>query len=572
MAYFLKKTLNKKGIYLQIYESYYDPNRKGGAHRSVKPIGYVEDLISESIPDPIAYYKHQVEQMNQQRSHNNSMDKAVKISNDSPEKFLGFFLVKSIHDSLNVKPILDLLQLKTKFQFNVYDLLSSLIYARLVEPCSKQKTHDCVIPKLVNSPLFSTTQIYSGIEYLGSEYEKMIEAYNHEIDKRWKFDTKHCYFDCTNFYFEIDKESSLQKKGPSKENRKDPIVGLGLLLDANQIPISMKIYPGNQSEKPIIRETIQEVKDRYHITGRTIQIADKGLNCAENIITALKNKDGYIFSKSVKQLPEVERTWVLLNHDYKEVLDDSGQLLYKIKSWTDKFEYIITDSTGKKKKVLIKEKRVATYNPKLAEKQIYEINKMVDKAQKCINQSAKRAEFGDSSKYVTFSSSDKDGNEVNHKVIAKINQDAVEKSKACAGYNLLVTSETSLDSTEIYKAYHNLWRIEESFRMMKSYLDARPVYLQKENSIKGHFLVVYLAVLLTRILQIHVLKDAFSTDQLFRLFTDYKVVQISERRWLNVTQSSVLISTLATLTKLPVDNLYLSQLDINKMLNLKFKD
>lgn len=139
MAYFLKKTLNNKGTYLQIYESYYDPNRKGGAHRSVKPIGYVEDLISESIPDPIAYYKLQVEQMNEQRSHNNSIDKAVKISNDSPEKFLGFFPVKSIHDSLNIKPILDLLQLKTKFQFNVYDLLSSLIYARLVEPCSKQK-------------------------------------------------------------------------------------------------------------------------------------------------------------------------------------------------------------------------------------------------------------------------------------------------------------------------------------------------------------------------------------------------------------------------------------------------
>ena len=130
--------------------------------------------------------------------------------------------------------------------------------------------------------------------------------------------TSKTYFDCTNFYFEIDKEDEFRKKGPSKENRRDPIIGLGLLLDANQIPIGMKLYPGNESEKPIIREVIKDLKNRNQITGKTIQVADKGLNCSNNIINAIKNKDGYIFSKSVKQLPEVEQTWVLLDNDYKE--------------------------------------------------------------------------------------------------------------------------------------------------------------------------------------------------------------------------------------------------------------
>jgi len=222
MAYFLKKTKNKKGTYLQIYESYYDPNRKSGAHRSYRPIGYLEDLISEDMPDPIAFYQNEVKELNDQRKHNLSLEKSARISEDTPEKHLGFFPIKAIQDSLGLKRVFDLLQTQTRFNFSVYDLLSSLIYSRLAEPCSKLKTHDCVIPKLVGSPLFSTSQIYEGVEYLGSMYEKIIEGYNHEINKKWPFDTKHCYFDCTNFYFEIDKESGLQKKGPSKERRTDP--------------------------------------------------------------------------------------------------------------------------------------------------------------------------------------------------------------------------------------------------------------------------------------------------------------------------------------------------------------
>ena len=197
---------------------------------------------------------------------------------------------------------------------------------------------------------------------------------------------------------------------------------------------------------------------------------------------------------------------------------------------------------------------------------------MVDKALKCINQSAKRAEFGESGKYVTFSPTDGSGNETNGKVIARINQEAIDRSKACAGYNLLVTSETNMKSTEIYKAYHNLWRIEESFRTMKTYLDARLVYLQKEDSIKGHFLIVYLSVLLTRIFQIHILKDEFSTDQIFRLFSEFKVVQLSDRQWLNISKKSALISALSSMTRLPLDHLHLNKSEIQKVLSFRFKN
>ncbi|MFR2879753.1 MAG: hypothetical protein ACLTC8_01535 [Lachnospiraceae bacterium] len=259
--------------------------------------------------------------------------------------------MKNINDKLSVKKYMDLMQTATDFRFNVFDMISALVYARLVQPCSKSKTYDEVIPKLFESYDFSLNQLYDGLEYIGCEYEKIIEIYNYQIQQMYQFDTSHTYFDCTNFYFEIDREDDFRKKGPSKENRKEPIVGLGLLLDANQIPIGMKLFPGNQSEKPVLRKVIDDLKKRNAVSGRTIQIADKGLNCAENIFHALKNGDGYIFSKSVKQLPETEKVWVLLPNDYKDVKDAEGNTLYCIKECVDEFEYKFTDSeTGSLKK------------------------------------------------------------------------------------------------------------------------------------------------------------------------------------------------------------------------------
>lgn len=382
MSYFLKKTNNKKGTYLQIYESYYDPTRKCGAHRSYKPLGYVHELQTTGIEDPIAVFTKEVQKLNQKCKQKKQAEKEQQISDVSPEKYLGYFLLKNINDSLGCKRFIDLMQTATNFRFNIFDMMSALIYARTVQPCSKSKTYDDVIPNLFENHDFSLDQLYSGLEYIGSEYEKVIEIYNHQINQTYPLDTAHTYFDCTNFYFEIDKEDDFRLKGPSKENRREPIIGMGLLLDANQIPIGMKMYPGNESEKPIIRNIIDDLKKRSHISGRTIQIADKGLNCFNNIAHALKAGDGYIFSKSVKTLPETEKTWVLLENDYADVKNKRGEILYRIKECVDDFSYSCTDTAGHKKTVKLTEKRIVTFNPKLAAKQKYEINRQVEKAKK----------------------------------------------------------------------------------------------------------------------------------------------------------------------------------------------
>ena len=570
MVYFLKKSNLKKGTYLQIYESFYDPQRKNSAHRSYRALGYLHELQEKGIEDPISFYKEEVARLNQQPAQKRSQDRDLQISEETPEKFAGYFPLKCINDSLGVKKYIDFMQTAAGFQFNVFSLMASLIYARAVCPCSKSRTFEEVLPRLFEPSSFTLNQLYCGLEYIGAEYEKIIEIYNHQVSRNYPFDTSHTYFDCTNFYFEIDREDSLRRRGPSKENRRDPIVGMGLLLDARQIPVGMKIYPGNESEKPVIREVIDSLKERNSITGRTIQVADKGLNCSENILHALKAGDGYLFSKSVRQLPETEVAWVLLKNDYQDIKNKKGEVLYRIKECVDEFPYKYRDAQGKERTVLLKEKRVVSFNPRLAEKQKAEIKRQVEKAKMLKAGDAKRSEYGDSAKYVTFKAVSRDGSENEGKIRAVLNQKAIDRALSLAGYNLLVTSETGMPARKIYAAYHNLWRIEESFRIMKSQLDARPVYLQKEDTITGHFLICYLTVLLTRILQFRILGDQYCSEDILGFFRQFRAAKISDRKYINLTRNSAFIREFSAMTGLPLTSYFLSEAQIKKMLSHRF--
>ena len=568
MAYFLKKTNNKKGTYLQIYESYYNPERKTGAHRSYKPIGYVHELQAKGIEDPISFYKEEVQKLNQEFQKRKQAEKVRQISEESPEKLLGYFPLKNLCDSFGCKKYIDLMQTATGFRFNIFDMMSSLIYARVVHPCSKLKTYIEILPKLFEAYDFSLDQLYSGLGYIGSKYEKIIEIFNHQVALKYPFDTAHSYFDCTNFYFEIDKEDDFRLKGSSKENKKEPIVGMGLLLDANQIPVGMKMYSGNESEKPVIRDIIDDLKQRSHISGRTIRVADKGLNCFENILHALKSGDGYIFSKSVKMLPETEKTWALLKNDYVAVKNKKGEVIYYIKDCVDDFTYNYTDKDGHRKTLKLTEKRIVTFHPKLAEKQKHEINRQVEKAKRLRACEAKKSEYGDSAKYVTFFSADRKGEKTTGKVKVEINENAIENAKKLTGYNMIVTSEIRMSASAIYAAYHNLWRIEESFRIMKSQLDARPIFMQKQETITGHFLVCYLSVLLTRLFQFHILKDEYGTEEIFDFIRDFRIAKISDRKYINLTRSSSFTKDLTARTGLPLTSYFLGNEYIKNRLRL----
>lgn len=557
MAYYLKKTKLKGRTYLSIDESFYSHDKKGTAHRCFKSLGSIETLEANGMDDPIAYYQKEVDELNKKRKD----DGVRKISDKSPLLYLGYFPLKSIMDKLKIKKYVDFFKLTTNFKFDLYEMLSSLIYARSVNPCSKHRTFHEVLPCLYNSYDYSYDQLLDGLSYIGGNYQKFVEIFTTITGEVYGLDTSKTYFDCTNFYFEIDREDDFRKKGPSKEKRKDPIVGLGLLLDNNQIPIGMEMYPGNESEKPVLRDVIDNLKKRNNITGRTIHVADKGLNCAQNIAFSKKSGDGYLFSKSVKGLPKKEKEWVLLEDDYKVVKDTNGKELYRYKSCVDQFPYAV-EHEGKEVTVQLTEKRLITYNPTLAAKKRYEINRMVEKAKSLTLSQAKRDDYGETGKYMNFT------DEKGGKAKVSINQEAIDKDLQLAGYNLIVTSETRMTDSDIYSTYHNLWRIEESFRIMKSDLDARPVFAQKESTIKGHFLICYLTVLLERIFQFKVLGNKYGASEIFSFMKDFKVTE-AEGKYINTTMDSDFIEHLSVNTGLPLQNYLLSETQVKSILNYK---
>ena len=568
MRYFVKKsTPSKKGLYLQIYKTNYVPG-KGNQNKSYKVIGYASDLIASGIPDPVAYAQNLVNELNSNLPNR----KEMKIGDISSSKNLGYFLIKSMIDYLDFDYILKLMSSNMKFHFNLSDFVRSMIYAQIVNPGSKHKAFEKVMPNIYGTESFSYDQILDTINYIGNDYQKFVELLNISIQKKWKRNTSNAYFDCTNYYFEIDLPKEDRQFGPSKEERHLPIIGQALLLDEDQIPIGMSLYPGNESEKPKIRESIENLKQRFDIDSRIVQVADKGLNCARNIYAASKEaNDGYIFSKSVhgKNLSKQEKQWVLLeneNNIWNEVKDSNGKLIYKYKECIDTFKYKFTNEEGKCVEFNVKEKRVVSYNPSLARKQKAQIQKQIDKAISISSlKQASKEEYGDSIKYVNFTSIDKEGEVV--KSIPSLNQEKIDEDLSFAGYNLLVTSEINKSAQDIYNTYHGLWRIEESFRVMKTYLEARPVYLQNKESIYGHFTICYMALTILRLIELKVFNDELPIGQIIEFIRNYNITETLEGSFINNATKSNTLSIIQKrygLSKL--DNIQLRKKDVENIL------
>ena len=576
MAYYLRKENKKKGTYLQMYESHWDKEKKQPRSKSVMAFGYVHELISDEIPDPIAYYTDFVAKKNKERAAAFAEDTRPRAFASPVEYNLGHFLLHTLLEELNVKEVIDILAAQMRFQFHIYDMVAQLIFSRIIYPCSKSKTVSSVFPHLYNSSPISEDQVYDGLSFIGGSYKKYIELFNHCYEQHYQRDFSNVFFDCTNYYFEIDLPYEDKQKGPSKENRHDPIIGQALLLDADLVPVAMQMYPGNESEKPYIRKVIEEMKSRYKVSGKTVQVADKGLNCARNIYAAVKEaNDGYIFSKSIhgRNLSEKEKKWLLLENEqniWKDYRDKDGNLLYRLKSCVDSFSYQfkeIDPETGRDvvKTFSVKEKRIVSYNPALAKKQKAEIQKMADKAANYAAYKAMtREDLGDSAKYLKITNKDKNGKKITP--VIGIDKEKVNEDLKYAGYNLMVTSELDMEPLQIYQTYHSLWKIEESFRITKSYLDARPVYVHKKETIYGHFLICYLSLFLLRVLEIKVFKNQINSYDLIDFIRDFRVVNKGDGSYINISRNQTVNEKVKKATGLTnLDALFLTEKEINNL-------
>ena len=556
--------------YLSIVDSYYDPQTKTNRHKTVQKVGSRKALIQQGISDPDAYADQILAELKAKRAKEKAATQAstsyAKIGEACPFESLGQYFIRAIDNCFDLVYTINLFgKASVQKRAEAGEILQDLVVARILDPNSKKKTFTEVIPTLKKHVTYSLDDIYSALEFFGLNYKRIVAWYRDQYSTLFGIDSSYTFFDTTNFYFEIDRQDDLRRKGPSKEHRPDPIVGMGLLLDAHLIPINMVLYPGNESEKPKFKEVLCELKHESSIKGKTIRVADKGLNCAQNIYDAIQVGDGYIFSKSIKGLAEKERAWALAKDGFKAQIDPyTKDCIGEIKSVVDTFEY---KDSHTHKVFKVKEKRVVSLNFALRKKQLQEIDKMVEKSERLRVGGAKRSEFGECAKFVTFKVKGSDDGEVE----ATLNEAAIEKARACAGYNMIVTSETYMDALSIYATYHQLWRIEETFRTLKTFLDARLVYLQRPERIKGHFLVCYIAILVTRILQFIYLNNKFGTPEIIEFLRGLKVLEVGSRTFRNLSSRTSLGDYIASHTHLKVDKATPTLSEINAIRNLKFK-
>lgn len=566
MSYFLKKTKTNKGIYYQIYDGNYNKEKRHVTQKSISVIGYHEDLLKKGIKDPLNYAQELVTKLEQERKEKARLSRIKTIDDLCDIKNLGTSFVSSFLDSLNIELPINVFNYGRRVNYKLYDVMKFLIASQIYDPSSKLSEYNNLKDKFLFDSNFTYSNMLDALDVLGEDYQSVIELFNKHFKNLYKFTTDKVFFDCTNYYFEIDKPYDDKQKGPSKENRNNPIIGMGLLLDKNQMPISMKMFPGNKSEKPIIREIINEMKKSNQIKGKTIQVADKGLNCGQNIFECIKNNDGYIYSNSVKKLSAKELVWVDKEDDY--IKDCEENCTFKYKECIDDFKYDFVFN-GTKYSKNFRQKRIIYWSKKLEDKHKIEINMLIEKAKKLALSQAKKSEYGECSRYINFAKIDDDGEITVENVKKIIDQEKIEKDLKYCGYNMLITSETTIPAKEIYNVYHRLWRIEESFRILKTDLCARPAYLQGKYKIYGHFLMCYLALVFIRYVELIILKDEIPAISIINFIRKFEVFD-NEELYVNLLKKRYCIDNLISITNLPINKKIFNEKDLESFKKYRF--
>lgn len=574
MAYFLRKTMRKNGdIYYQIYDSYYSAEERKNKNRSVEKLGLLSRLRREGESDSECEQRLRDMVSERERDRNGKQAKQIDDSDDMVN--YGYFLLERMVRHLDVRKQIDLLTLGSRIRFSLSDVLFSLADARVIDPCSKWKTFAEVFPLMYEDPTkkISLSQMYSGVCFLGTVVQDVVDILNAAIDKRFGRSLDRVYFDCTNYYFEIDCESGIRRRGPSKENRTSPIVSMALLLDSDLIPYQMEIFPGNESEKPRLPRALDRIREEKGKESKIIQVADKGLNCAENIRKCGKN-DGYIFSKAPKMMADKDLEWVFDEKGWTDVMDKNGEVSYRYKSVTDVYDYEFKDENGKTVKFTKAEKRVATFNPSLRKKQAIELTRQYDKAmKKTASAQIKEAVGGKNAKMISVDAvSKKTGEELEDaQIVLSGNKEKLEHDLKLAGYNILITSEVAMKESEIYDVYHKLWNIERTFRMMKTQLAARPAFASTDDGIRGHFLTCYTSIVLLRLLEKKLFSDEFTVEEIIEYIKKARAFRLGDNDYCNLLKrkDAAISEYIQKRTELPLLNKRLTDSKIKSFFNTK---
>lgn len=520
---YLKKSKYKNGrTFLSINESYRDPVSKTNKNRSVMKIGYLDDLAGK-YDDPVAHFKALAVKMTEENESQNIMtlkiDTAAHMDkNEDNVKNLGYIILSKIYHELEIDKYLLSRQRSAKFRYNTNSIMQLLVFARIIYPGSKLYAFNCKEAFFERFD-FKLEEVYRSLSFF-SEHKEALQLWMHErVLKKYSRDTSLVYYDLTNYYFETDQQDGFRMKGVCKEHRPDPIVQMGLFMDRNGIPVSYKLFAGNEADCMTLRPMISETARNYSL-GRIIVVADKGVISSDNIWYTLSARNGYVFSYSVRKSDKAFKDYVLDQDGYRWNKDKT----FKIKSRLEPRTIKVTSSRGGKICKQVEEKQVIVYSDKYAEKARHDREQAVQKAKDLIKNPSRydRAASYGAAKYIKNLVFDKDTGEVmeDAKNLLVFDEEKLKDEAVYDGYYAIVTSEIDMGDNEILDIYHGLWEIEETFKITKSTLETRPVYVSLKDHIEAHFLTCFIALVLVRLLEFK-LDGKFTTEEIISSLKKY---------------------------------------------------
>jgi len=399
-------------------------------------------------------------------------------------KNIGYAALSKLYHELGLHTFFSNNSRPFKSKFNTNNIMKLLIYSRILSPASKKKTYELKDRYFENND-FSLDDVYRCLTQVITFKDRLQKNLHQQIRDKYGRTTELVYYDVTNYYFEIDKQDELRKKGVGKEHRPDPLVQMGLLMDTKGIPIMYDLFPGNTNDCLTLMPVLDQVKKNYEI-GKIIVVADKGINTADNIAFCLAKGDGYIYSQTVRGGNKELKAFVLDPSGYRQFGDG-----YKIKSRLYPREIAVSNAEGGRTKIRIDEKQVVFYSPDYDRRAKADREPALLKARDLVKNPSrynKTISYG-AAKYVKNLVFDpKTGEIVTTKQKPVFNEARLREEEKFDGYYAIVTSEWRKSDEEIIDIYRGLWCIEEAFKVTKSDLETRPVFLSRDDHIRAHFL------------------------------------------------------------------------------------
>ena len=536
---YLKKSTNKKNgrTYLSIASGYRDKSTGKPKTVLIKSLGYL-DVLQKEFEDPIAHFTEVVNQMNIEEQ-NEKLPLTIKINtseelneNENNRKNFGYVALSKVYHELEIdKFLINKFKARNFSEYKINNIMKLLVFARCLSPDSKKSTFENKDIFFENTN-FSLKEIYNALTYI-EPYKESLQSYIYDhIQEQYKPNNECIFYDVTNYYFEIDDNDDFRKKGVNKEHRPNPIVQMGLFMDSLGLPMSYGLFPGNTNDCLTLKPMVQKLQKNYSV-GRVIVVADKGLNTGKNIVYQKAIGNGYVMSLSIRGANQELKDFVL-NEDGYEYNQDKT---YKKKSrrYPREVEYTKTVN-GKtvKAKTTVDEKQVIFWSADYAKRAKAERQPAIDKARDLIGnvQKYNKKNCYGASKYVKHLVFDKNSGEIiEAKSQLSLDEDKIAEEEKLDGYYAIVTSEMDKTDDEIIDIYRGLWRIEETFKVTKSELNDRPVYVSTKEHIEAHFLTCYLALVLSRVLQ-HKLDKKYSVGKIFESLSKCNCSNIQENFYL----------------------------------------